>query len=250
MVQHIITPPPARPEWAYFLDFDGTLLDLAPTPEAIVVDAALPALLEALRDVCDGAVAVVSGRALNDLDRHLAMPALIKAGQHGLERRDASGRIHRHATPHHAKQAIREALAPFVAAHPALLLEDKGLTLALHYRQAPELAGEAQNLLQRLVDEDDHGLMVQRGKRVLEVRPTGIDKGTALAEYLEEPPFRGRRPVFVGDDRSDEAAFELVNERSGISVSVGSGIRNARYRLPGVAAVRAWLAGVASARTE
>lgn len=245
----LAAPPPGRREWAYFLDFDGTLLDLAPTPDAIVVDAALPVLLDTLRRVCGGAVAVISGRALGDLERHLGMPALIKAGQHGLERRDATGRLHRHAAPAHARQAIRQALGPFLAAHPALLLEDKGLTLALHYRQAPELAAEAQDVLQRLVDETGDDLVVQRGKRVLEVRPTGIDKGTALAEYLAEPPFLGRRPVFVGDDRSDEHAFELVNERDGISVAVGAGTLNARYRLPDVTAVRAWLAGPTGRRT-
>lgn len=250
MVTHIAAPPPARREWAYFLDFDGTLLDLAPTPDAIVVDAALPVLLDDLRCACGGAVALVSGRALGDLESRLALPALIKAGQHGLERRDVAGLLHRHATPQQAKQAIRQALLPFIAAHPALLLEDKGLTLALHYRQAPELAAEIHSLLQQLVDEADHGLMVQRGKSVLEVRPAGIDKGTTLVDYLAEPPFRGRRPVFVGDDRSDEHAFELVNERSGISVGVGPGTLNARYSLPGVAAVRAWLAGLTSHPAE
>ena len=248
MTQPIAAPPPARREWAYFLDFDGTLLDLAPTPDAIVVDAALPALLDNLRRVCGGAVALVSGRALDDLERRLALPALIKAGQHGLERRDAAGQLHCHATPLQAKQIIRQALAPFIAAHPALLLEDKGLTLALHYRQAPELATEALDLLQRLVNEADHGLMVQQGKSVFEVRPAGIDKGTTLADYLAEPPFLGRRPVFVGDDRSDEQAFELVNKRRGISVGVGTGTLNAHYRLPGVAAVRAWLTGLTSRR--
>ncbi|MCG2578698.1 trehalose-phosphatase [Dechloromonas sp. XY25] len=248
MNQQLAVPPPARREWAYFLDFDGTLLELAPTPDAIVVDAALPILLDDLRAACGGAVALVSGRALDDLERRLALPALIKAGQHGLERRDAAGQLHRHATPQLAKQAIRVALLPFIAAHPALLLEDKGLTLALHYRQAPELATEAHSLLLQLVDEADHGLMVQQGKSVLEVRPAGIDKGTTLVDYLDEPPFRGRRPVFVGDDRSDEHAFQLVNDRGGISVGVGAGTLNARYRLPGVRAVRAWLAGLTSRR--
>ena len=248
MTRRLAAPPPARREWAYFLDFDGTLLELAPTPDAIVVDAALPALLDDLRAACGGAVALVSGRALDDLDRRLALPALIKAGQHGLERRDATGQLHRHATSQQAKQVIRQALLPFIAAHPALLLEDKGLTLALHYRQAPELAAEVHSLLQQLVDAADHGLMVQRGKSVLEIRPAGIDKGTTLVDYLNEPPFRGRRPVFVGDDRSDEHAFELVNERGGISVGVGAGTLNARYRLPGVAEVRAWLVGLTSHR--
>ncbi|HEX6734311.1 MAG TPA: trehalose-phosphatase [Azonexus sp.] len=243
MARFLNAPPPARREWAYFLDFDGTLLNLAPTPDAIVVDAALPILLDDLRRACDGAVAVISGRALADLERHLAVPALITAGQHGLERRDASGRLHRHAPPPQAKEAIRRGLSPFLAGHAGVFLEDKGATLALHYRQAPELGAEAQRLLQRLVAEADHGLAVQSGKYVVEIRLAGIDKGTALAEYLAEPPFRGRRPVFVGDDRSDEHGFVAVNERGGISIGVGASPLNARYRLPAVGAVRAWLAG-------
>jgi trehalose 6-phosphate phosphatase len=245
-------PPPARRDWAYFLDFDGTLLDLAATPDAIEVDAELAELLTALHEASGGAVALISGRALADLDHRLAIPAVPKAGQHGLERRDAAGRLWLHAAPPLAKQAIRAALAPLLAQHSGLLLEDKGLTLAVHYRRAPEFADQVQQLIQRLVAGSGEGLVVQEGKCVVEVKPAGFDKGTAVAEYLGEPPFAGRRPVFVGDDRNDEHAFAVVNARAGVSVFVGgagaAGIDScARYRLAGTAAVRAWLAGALEA---
>lgn len=243
-------PPPARNDWAYFLDFDGTLLDLAATPDAIRVDAALPILLDALLRACSGAVALISGRSLADLDRHLVLPALPKTGQHGLERRDAAGRLWLHAAAPQAKQAIRAALARELAGELTdkrrLLIEDKGLTLALHYRQAPELASHALALMHRLVAETGGDLVVQEGKCVVEVKPAGVDKGTAVAEYLAEPPFLGRRPVFIGDDRNDEHGFDAVNARDGLSIGVGHDAATAlaaRYRLADAAAVRAWLSG-------
>jgi len=241
-------PPAAQSDWAFFLDFDGTLLDLAATPDAISVDAALPALLNALHHASAGAVALISGRALADLERQLDVPALPKAGQHGLERRDAAGRLWVHAAPPRAKETIRAALAPLLARHAGLLLEDKGLTLALHYRQAPELASYVHQLMRRLVAEAGEDLVVQAGKCIVEVKPAGVDKGTAVAEYLAEPPFRGRRPVFIGDDKNDEHAFAAVNARGGISISVGAGELSARYRLPDVLAVRAWLSGALAGR--
>lgn len=234
-------PPPAQADWAYFLDVDGTLLDLAATPDGICVDSALPALLAALHQANGGAVALISGRSLSDLDRRLGLPALPKAGQHGLERRDAMGRLWLHATPPQAKHALQAALAPVLAAHPGLLLEDKGLSLALHYRQVPHLAAYVHELMQRLVAEIGDGLVIQEGKCVVEVKPAGIDKGVAVGEYLGEPPFAGRRPVFIGDDRSDAHGFAAVNERGGLSIGVGPGDFGARHGLDDVAAVRAWL---------
>jgi trehalose 6-phosphate phosphatase len=129
-------PPVAQAAWAYFLDVDGTLLDIAETPSAVEVDAALLALIERLHQGCDGAVALISGRALSDLDERLGSLRLPMAGQHGLERRDVAGRLWLHAPPPEAKCAIKAALAPLIERHPGLYLEDKGLTLALHYRRA------------------------------------------------------------------------------------------------------------------
>ncbi|MGP1676792.1 MAG: trehalose-phosphatase [Burkholderiales bacterium] len=240
-------PPAPRLDWAYFLDVDGTLIDIADTPDAVHVDGALLDLIARLQRSSGGAVALVSGRALAFLDGRLGALRLPLAGQHGLERRDAAGRLHLHAAPQAARSAIKEALAPVLARHPGLLLEDKGLTLALHYRLAPQLAAYAHRLMARLAAAADAGLEVQRGRRVAEIKPSGVDKGSALAAYLTEAPFSGRRPVFVGDDRNDEHAFAEVNRQDGISIKVGKGASCARYRLPDVAAVRRWLGGALQA---
>jgi trehalose 6-phosphate phosphatase len=234
-------PPRPSLDWAYFLDVDGTLIEIADTPDAIRVDAALLDLIARLHRASGGAMALVSGRALSDLENRLGTLRLPLAGQHGLERRDAAGRLWIHAAPPLAKCAIKDALAPVLARHPGLLLEDKGLTLALHYRLAPHLAGYAHRLMVRLVNAAGAALEVQRGKRVAEVKPSGIDKGTAVTEYLSEPPFQGRRPVFIGDDLNDEHGFAEVNHLDGISIKVGRGSSCARFRLPDVAAVRRWL---------
>lgn len=234
-------PPTACIDWAYFLDVDGTLLDIADTPDAVCVDTALLSLIARLYRESGGAMALVSGRAISDLEKLLGTLRLPLAGQHGLERRDAAGRLWMHAAPPAAKCAIKEALAPVLERHPGLLLEDKGLTLALHYRLAPHLASYVHRLMGRLAEDASAGLEVQLGKRVAEVKPSGIDKGTAVAEYLFESPFKGRRPVFIGDDLNDEHGFAEVNKLDGISIKVGKGRSCARYRLPDVAAVRRWL---------
>lgn len=234
-------PPAGRIDWAYFLDVDGTLLDIADTPDAVHVDAELLDLIARLYRESGGAMALVSGRAISDLEKLLGALHLPLAGQHGLERRDAAGRLWIHAAPPAAKCAIKETLAPVLAQHSDLLLEDKGLTLALHYRQAPQLAYYVQRLMNQLAEDADAGLEVQHGKCVAEIKPSGIDKGTAVAEYLSESPFKGRRPVFIGDDLNDEHGFAEVNRLDGISIKVGKGPSCARYRLPDVAAVRRWL---------
>ncbi len=234
--------PAASAAWAYFLDVDGTLIDIAETPAAAAVDAALLGLLGRLHRASGGAVALVSGRALADLDRRLGTCRLPLAGQHGLERRDAAGRLWIQPAPPEAKCAIRAALEPLLAEHPGLLLEDKGLTLALHYRQAPQLADVVRDVMARLVAEAGDGLVLQEGKCVVEVKPGGVDKGTAIEDYLREPPFAGRRPVFIGDDLNDEHGFAVVNRAHGLSIKVGGGESCAQYRLADVGAVRAWLA--------
>ena len=233
--------PAARTEWAYFLDVDGTLTDIAETRPAAAVDAELLDLLGRLHGASGGAVALVSGRALADLDRRLGACRLPLAGQHGLERRDAAGRLWIQPAPPEAKCAIRAALEPLLARHPGLLLEDKGLTLALHYRQVPQLADTVRETMGRLVAETGQGLVLQEGKCVVEVKPGGVDKGTAIEDYLREPPFAGRRPVFIGDDLNDEHGFAVVNRSRGLSIKVGGGESCAQHRLCDVGAVRAWL---------
>ncbi|MCJ7838403.1 MAG: trehalose-phosphatase [Burkholderiales bacterium] len=234
-------PPAPGLDWAYFLDVDGTLIDIADTPDAVHVDTALLDLISRLQQASGGAVALESGRAVRFLDQRLGKLQLPVAGQHGLERRDASGRLWTNTAPPAAKSTIKAALAPVLARHPGLLLEDKGLTLALHYRLAPQLASYAHRLMAQLAAGAGAGLEVQRGRRVAEIKPAGVDKGTAIAAYLTEAPFAGRRPVFIGDDRNDEHGFAEVNKLDGVSVKVGKGASCARFRLPDVAAVRRWL---------
>lgn len=234
-------PPAPSVDWAYFLDVDGTLIDIADTPDAVRVDTTLLDLIEQLHRASGGAVALVSGRTLTDLENRLGGLRLPLAGQHGLERRDVAGRLWIHAAPPEAKCAIKAALQPVLARYPGLLLEDKGLTLALHYRLAPQLAAYVHRLMGRLTASAGEGLELQRGKCVVEIKPAGVDKGSAVAEYLNEPPFNQRRPVFIGDDLNDEHGFAEVNLRDGVSIKVGKGASCARFRLPDVAAVRRWL---------
>lgn len=233
-------PPPPTTDWCYFLDVDGTLLEIADNPNAVRVEQALLNLLERLHRA-SGAVALISGRAISDLDRRIAN-RLPRAGQHGLERRDAGGRLWLHATPPEAKEQIRHALAPWLERHPGLILEDKGLTLALHYRQEPDLEEQMIALMEKLVAGAGDGLVVQKGKCVVEAKPAHFDKGTAIEEFLAEAPFKGRHPVFIGDDLNDEHGFAVINQLGGISIKVGEGESCARYRLPDVESVRAWLA--------
>jgi trehalose 6-phosphate phosphatase len=163
------------------------------------------------------------------------------AGQHGLERRDIAGRLTRPEGPSRDLVAARDLLTSVVGRYPDLLFEDKGLSLALHYRRAPQLASHVHRVVRSLASRLGPGWVVQAGKRVVELKPAGRDKGAAVRDFMEEPPFTGRTPVFVGDDQTDEHGFAMVNRLGGHSVKVGPGPTAARWRLPDVAAVRAWL---------
>src|SRR5215467_10466602 len=227
---------------AFFLDLDGTLLDITDHPHHVTVDEGLLRLLKALNRAAQGALAIISGRPATDIDRLLANPGFCVAGQHGAERRDFSGTMHRHAVPLAALDEARRRFKAIAAKHPALVLEDKGVNLALHFRSAPALRTEVQDAVRGLAAELGGAFEVQLGKMVVELRPSGKDKGVAIAEFLEEAPFRGRTPVFVGDDLTDEFGFALINRVGGHSVKVGEGESGARWRLPDSGAVRSWLA--------
>jgi trehalose 6-phosphate phosphatase len=240
-----VSPPPLPPaggERALFLDIDGTLLDHAERPDAARPGAAELGLLEALRRACGGALALISGRSVADIDAMFAPLALPAAGQHGIERRDAAGLLHRHGAPSQALRRAAARLGEFAARHQGLLFEDKGDNLALHYRMAPQLAAAAQAALGEAALQLGAGFELLHGKMVVEIKPSGRDKGSAIEEFMGEAPFAGRRPLFVGDDHTDEYGFGVVNRLGGDSVKVGPGATAARYRVADAAAVRAWLA--------
>jgi trehalose 6-phosphate phosphatase len=238
-----VTPPvpTPRPDWAYFFDIDGTLVDLGDDPGGVRLDRDLRALIEALHVAAGGAVALISGRAIPDIDAMMEGVRLPAAGQHGTERRDAAGRVTHHAVPTAQLDWAHDQLAVATAKHPGLLLQHKGLTLALHYRRAPQLAGYAHRMVRSLLPRLGKDYCIQRGKRIVELKPAGKDKGAAVLEFMAEAPFRDRTAVFLGDDLTDEYGFATVNRLKGHSIKVGAGRTAARFRLRNVAAVRAWL---------
>src|SRR6266581_3266426 len=234
------TVPRLPADAGFFLDIDGTLLDIAERPQLVRIDDDLGHLLATARDATGGAVALISGRSVAEIDR-LFGRNFCAAGQHGAERRDAAGKMHQHRVPLTGLRKALKRLRVMVAEHPALVLEDKGMNLALHYRSAPELGATVREALRRLVEDLGDDFELQSGKMVMEIKPSGKDKGTAIAEFLAEAPFHGRLPVFIGDDLTDEFGFELINRVGGCSVKVGEGSSAANWRLPNADAVRAWL---------
>lgn len=234
-------------DWAFFLDIDGTLLEIAETPEAVRSDQADYRLLERLHGAAGGAVALISGRTLAMIDELFAPLKLAAAGQHGFERRDGAGRRRRHRFDAARLRPIAAVLRDFAHAHPGLVFEDKGASVALHYRLAPELREPAHAKALAAATLLPGEVEVQAGKMVWEVKPVGAHKGMAIEEFMTELPFKGRLPVFLGDDLTDEDGFQVVNRFGGHSVKVGDGATAARWRLADPASARAWLTGWADA---
>jgi trehalose 6-phosphate phosphatase len=226
--------------WCLFLDFDGTIVDIADSPSGITVPPGLVTLLERISFALDGALALVSGRSLVDLDRLLSPLRLPSAGVHGLERRDAQGRTTRCRVDDAALLAARTAMQQYAARYPDLLLEDKGLALALHYRRSPKLGPRVSRVVHAIAKDLGPTLEVQEGTHVCEIKPVGADKRTAVEAFLSEPPFAGRRPICVGDDATDRGAFRAVCRHGGLAIAVGARLQ-ARWRLPDPTAVRCWL---------
>jgi trehalose 6-phosphate phosphatase len=241
--------PPARStglpapdvRWAYFFDIDGTLADLAPTPSEVRLEHDLHQLIRDLYQDTGGALALISGRAIDSVDSIFGTPHLPVAGHHGLERRNAAGKISRHDGTSEKLEQARARLADVASRHDGLTLEDKGFSLALHYRAAPALASFAHRTVRAVHGHMGPEYTVLTGKRIIELKPSGKDKGEAVLEFMDEEPFRGRVPVFVGDDLTDEHGFAVVNSLGGHSIKVGSGRTAARWRLRDVRDVRLWL---------
>ena len=231
---------------ALFLDVDGTLLPLAETPAEVRADANTGTLLERLRGLLGGALALVSGRSLGEIDRLFASHHFAAAGQHGAEWRDATGATGKYTAHLEELDELRPQVLVLATDDARLLVEDKGLTLAVHFRRAPERAQELSAALAATIGAHP-ALTLQRGKYVLEVRPAGCGKDTAIRRMLNTPPFAGRLPVFAGDDTTDESGFRFINALGGLSIKVGAGASNARYRLADPGEIHAWLASLAHA---
>jgi len=233
---------PAWPEHAaLFLDLDGTLLEFAETPDGVEITERFKALLRRLDRVEHGAVAFVSGRTIARLDELLAPHRFALAGVHGSERRRPTGQLAPASIDSAALDPVRERLSRFAAENEGVLIEDKDISLAVHYRQQPGLAAAVERLGTNLAEELPSGWEMLEGNHVLEIKPAGLDKGAAIRQFMREAPFAGRTPVFIGDDVTDEAGFRAVNELGGVSVKVNSGSTDARWHLPDVDAVLGWL---------
>ncbi|CAN5270538.1 trehalose-phosphatase [soil metagenome] len=234
--------PAWNPRWAFFLDMDGTLVEIAARPELAEVNPRLKRLLKRLAGRVEHALALVSGRSIASLDEMLAPLELPLAGLHGLERRDARGCAHHATADEDRLHDAKNALWTFAEAHPGLLVEDKGPAVAVHYRGAPALEGDVHAELQKIVDRLGDAWTLQRGKKVLELKPSGRNKGTAIEEFMREPPFARRIPVFIGDDITDEAGFAAVNRLGGHSIGVAVGDESqASWHISRVEEVLDWL---------
>jgi trehalose 6-phosphate phosphatase len=241
-------PLPSRP-WCLFLDVDGTLLELADSPGGVAVDPHLLPLLGRLRDAAGGALALVSGRTIENLDLLLGSTHLPVAGLHGCERRDATGALHVAPIALEQLADVREGLRRMVARHPSLLLEDKGAGLALHFLQARELEHELRAEVALLAAPLVPRFALLDGHAVIEVKPAAHTKDTAVSAFMEEEPFRGRLPVFIGDDQTDYGGFAAVRRFAGLAIAVGPRVKS-EWWLPDPRAVRVWLEQLSSQVTS
>jgi trehalose 6-phosphate phosphatase len=229
-----ITPPRLTRRHALFLDFDGTLIDIAPSPSAITVPRELPAALMRLQILLGGAVAIVSGRPLADLQSYLAPADLDFVAEHGavIKRRGSSAHPPQAAWP----ETWQERLAQFLTAHPGTEVERKAYSIALHFRRAPEAEHDALNLLRLFASEASGGFEILPAKMAFELKLTTMSKGKAITELMSEDPFRRRVPVFAGDDVTDEDGFIAVRAMGGIALPVDDAFGGEPRH------VRAWLA--------
>jgi trehalose 6-phosphate phosphatase len=242
MMKIIPEEPIDLDEVAILLDIDGTILDFAPTPREVWVPPSLRRTLEGLLQRTGGALALVSGRSLNDLDLLLAPLQLPAIGGHGAELRPVAGGA---ADPNRTPSLDRELkrrLATVAEIGPGILIEDKGYSLALHYRLAPEKGEAVRRAVAEMCANAPAGTVeLLPGKAVVEVKPIGFNKASAVLELMAIPPFAGRRPIFVGDDVTDELVFPVLPELNGIGFSVGHRAKDAAGCFARPADVREWL---------
>ncbi len=235
---------------ALLLDIDGTILDIAPAPQEIWVPPTLRQTLASLQDLTGGALALVSGRKLDDIDLMFAPLQLAAIGGHGAEIRPRPGaEPERHAGSLSAE--LKRALAASSELGPGILVEDKGYALALHYRLAPHLGPALQAAIDRICAlEPHHAVDILPGKFVFEVKPAGINKGNAVDALMRHAPFAGRHPIFIGDDTTDEPVFDIIPEFGGLGFAVGRVIAGSDGHFDTPADVRAWLARIVADRGD
>jgi trehalose 6-phosphate phosphatase len=228
---------------ALFLDIDGTLLDIAPTPLEVRVSDALRETLAKLRATFGGAVAFISGRPVAEMDRLFHPLRLAAVGGHGAEIRFAPDSETRRSEAATFDDDLRAVFARIGRIGDGIIVEDKGFSLAIHYRLAPHLGGEIMKCVTEVCQEDPRcsSLDILPGKLVIEIKPGGFDKGTGLREMMSVPPFTGRRPIFVGDDVTDVAAFAVLPDFGGTGLSVSGIVPGAAFNFDGPQDVRRWL---------
>jgi trehalose 6-phosphate phosphatase len=227
---------------ALFLDVDGTLLEIAATPDRVRVPASLRNTLQLSREREHGALALLSGRSLNELDELFSPCVFPASGMHGIEVRLPSGKVVRPEIDSSVLDRARRWLGLLQKENRGLLLEDKGIAVAMHYRLAPRLAPEVEVVMNEMAAELGDAFVVRSGKCVYQLMPRGFDERRAIELLMKEPEFAGRKPVFVGDDPTDEVGFQAVNEMGGHSIRVGNlEATAARYRFSSVSTVVAWL---------
>nr|WP_318381278.1 trehalose-phosphatase [uncultured Enterobacter sp.] len=243
MADQLSVPPVISGHFAFFFDLDGTLADIQPHPDQVAVPPTVLSNLQRLAQMNHGAVALISGRSMGELDA-LAHPYRFPlAGVHGAERRDINGETHIVTLPEALVKRIELELIAGLDSLEGTELEAKGMAFALHYRQAVHHE-EAIFALAKSLEQKYSELALQPGKCVVELKPRGINKGAAIEAFLQEAPFAGRTPVFLGDDLTDEAGFEAVNRQGGMSIKVGIGATHAQWRLNNVADVHQWIAQI------
>jgi trehalose 6-phosphate phosphatase len=233
-----VHPPLLTQRSALFLDFDGTLAELAPRPDAIVVPDELPSLLQRLHDQLGGALAIVTGRAQADIEPFLVPLQLPCAFEHGAIRRNAQQQLSVAETP--GLDEVLAAAQALADLHSGLLVERKRSSMALHFRLAPHLEDACVHTLEEAIQRVP-GLQLLRGKAVVEAKSTQVGKGLAIDAFLAETPFAGRVPVFAGDDVTDEPGFASVQRQGGTGIKIGQGDSIARHRISDPQALRQWL---------
>jgi trehalose 6-phosphate phosphatase len=244
----ILAPPiPPLRESCLFLDIDGTLLDFAATPGEVDVDDPLRDLLRRLDVACEGALALVSGRRIADIDELFDPLCLAAAGVHGCERRDALGQWTRPDTPRSALEEFSERLRAALAPLSGVVVEEKGWALAVHYRRCRHLEGPVRAVVARLAPCAPEEFDFLHGNCVIEMKPKAARKGAAIDSFMSEPPFCGRRPIFIGDDVGDLDGFDAVRRRRGLAIGVGERAAG-DWRLPDTGSVRRWLESLLATR--